>query len=198
MLEILTAVGLALAAGLNAYIPLIAVSLLSKFTDFFTLPGNWSWMEDNWTLAILIALALVEFFADKIAAVDSLNDVIQTAIRPTSGGLLFAAGTHVTDVPVTQISNFVHSPGFPMFIIGLAIALLPHLMKMFIRPLINATMSGMVTPIVSFGENILTVGLVAMAIFIPVLVPVAVILVIVVGVRIFRNLTAKKSKTATA
>lgn len=198
MLEILTAVGLALAAGLNAYIPLIAVSLLSKFTDFFVLPGNWSWMEDNWTLAILIALALVEFFADKIAAVDSLNDVIQTAVRPTSGGLLFAAGTHATDVPVTQISNFVSSPGFPMFIIGLAIALLPHLLKMFIRPLINATMSGMVTPIVSFGENILTVGLVAMAIFIPVLVPVAVILVIVVGVRIFRNLTAKKSKTATA
>lgn len=198
MLEILTAVGLALAAGLNAYIPLIAVSLLSKFTDFFTLPGNWSWMEDNWTLAILIALALVEFFADKIAAVDSLNDVIQTAVRPTSGGLLFAAGAHVTDVPVTQISNFVSSPGFPMFIIGLTIALLPHLMKMFIRPLINATMSGMVTPIVSFGENILTVGLVAMAIFIPVLVPVAVILVIVIGVRIFRNLTAKKSKTATA
>ena len=38
MFEVLTGAGLAAAAGLNAYIPLLAIGLLSRFTDLVSLP----------------------------------------------------------------------------------------------------------------------------------------------------------------
>jgi hypothetical protein len=45
--ELITGYGLATAAGLNAYIPLLAVGLLGRFTDLITLPHTWSWLEDG-------------------------------------------------------------------------------------------------------------------------------------------------------
>jgi hypothetical protein len=197
MIEILTALGLALSAGLNAYIPLLAVGLLARFTEVINLPNGWRWMENEWVLVLFGALVLVEFFADKIAAIDSLNDVIQTAIRPTSGGLLFTASTEENPVPITQVTDFMNSPGFTAFIIGLVVALIPHLLKMFIRPMINATTGGMVAPLVSFGEDLVSVGLIALSVFIPVLVPVAAILLAFIAYKwIKRLVVSKQAKTA--
>ena len=54
--ELLTGFGLATAAGLNAYIPLLALGLLSRFTDLVTLPHGWTWLENGWVMAIVAAL----------------------------------------------------------------------------------------------------------------------------------------------
>lgn len=40
MLELLTGAGLAISAGLNAYIPLLAIGLAGRFLDFVTLPPS--------------------------------------------------------------------------------------------------------------------------------------------------------------
>ena len=85
-MELLTGFGLATAAGLNAYIPLLALGLLSRFTDLVTLPAGWSWLENGWVMAIVAVLLVVEIIADKIPALDSVNDTVQTFIRPTAGG----------------------------------------------------------------------------------------------------------------
>ncbi len=58
MLEVLTGTGLAVAAGLNAYIPLLILGLAGRFVDFVELPAAWSWLSNEWVLAILGALLL--------------------------------------------------------------------------------------------------------------------------------------------
>jgi hypothetical protein len=78
---------------LNAYIPLLALGLLSRFTDLVTLPHGWAWLENGWVMTIVAALLVVEIVADKIPALDSINDAVQTFVRPTAGGIVFGSGT---------------------------------------------------------------------------------------------------------
>jgi hypothetical protein len=52
-MELLTGLGLATAAGLNAYIPLLALGLLSRFTELITLPQGWAWLENGWVMTIV-------------------------------------------------------------------------------------------------------------------------------------------------
>lgn len=93
MLEVLTGAGLASASGLNAFIPMLSLGLLSRFTDLVNLPAGWEWLENEWVLGIIAVLLVLELVADKIPAIDSINDVVQTVIRPTAGGIVFGAGT---------------------------------------------------------------------------------------------------------
>src|SRR3954447_16187874 len=85
--------GLSAAAGLNAYIPFLIVALIARFTDAITLPVGYGWIETNWAIAICAVLLAAEVVLDKVPAVDTLNDTIQTFIRPSMGGLIFAAST---------------------------------------------------------------------------------------------------------
>src|SRR5512144_2440498 len=95
MIEVLAAFGLAGATGLNAYLPLLIVGLLARFTDLITLSAPWDTLENSWVLALLFVLLAIETVADKVPAVDSINDVIQTVIRPAAGAILFAASGNV-------------------------------------------------------------------------------------------------------
>ncbi len=92
-MEVLTGFGLASAAGLNAYIPLLALGLLARFTDLVALPPGWAWLDNGWVMAIVAALLAVEVVADKVPALDSINDTVQTLVRPTAGGIVFGSGT---------------------------------------------------------------------------------------------------------
>lgn len=87
---LLTGIGLASAAGLNAYIPLLIAGLLAHF-EVFTLAPPYDVLASTPALVILAVLLAVEVLADKIPAVDSINDVVQTLMRPASGAVLFAA-----------------------------------------------------------------------------------------------------------
>ena len=98
MLAALTGMGLSAAAGLNAYIPFLVVALIARFTDYITLPVGYEWIESNWAIGIGAALLLAEVILDKIPAVDTINDTIQTFIRPSMGGLIFAATTAAAEL----------------------------------------------------------------------------------------------------
>lgn len=91
-MELMTGFGLASAAGLNAYIPLLSMGLLGRYTNLVNLPQVWSWLENGWVISIVAVLLIVEIVADKIPALDSVNDTIQTFVRPTSGGIVFGSG----------------------------------------------------------------------------------------------------------
>ena len=80
MLEFLTGTGLATSAGLNAYIPLLALGLLDRFTGLVDLPAGWTWLSADASLWILGALLALELVADKIPGVDAVNDVVQTVV----------------------------------------------------------------------------------------------------------------------
>jgi len=102
---ILGAFGLSVSAGLNAYIPLLVVSLLAKFTDLIELAKPWDALESWWTIGVLGVLVIIEAIADKVPVVDHVNDAIQTFIRPTAGAILFAASAKsITEIhPVLSL-----------------------------------------------------------------------------------------------
>src|SRR6476469_6828029 len=93
MEQLLTALGLSTAAGLNAYIPMLMLGLLARFTDIVNLPQGWNWLENGWVLLIVAVLLMVEVVADKIPALDTINDSVQTFVRPAAGGIVFGSGT---------------------------------------------------------------------------------------------------------
>jgi hypothetical protein len=185
--ELLTGFGLATAAGLNAYIPLLALGLLSRFTDLVTLPHGWSWLENGWVVAIVAALLVVEVVADKIPALDSINDAVQTFVRPTAGGIVFGSGTAAQTAAVTDPGAFAQTGQWIPVAIGVVTALMVSLTKSTVRPAANVATAGMAAPVLSTVEDIFSVGLVFAAILIPVLVLVAVVALVWAAMRIVRR-----------
>ena len=66
LLGIFSAFGLSASAGLNAYIPLLVVALLARFTSLIKLNSPWDTLTSWWIIGLLVLLSLIEFFADKI------------------------------------------------------------------------------------------------------------------------------------
>jgi hypothetical protein len=158
-MDIFSAFGLSVSAGLNAYIPLLVVGLVARFTDWITLSPPFDALTNEWVLLVLIVLLLVEFFADKIPAVNHVNDVIQTFVRPVAGAIVFAASAHaITDIaPVLA------------FICGLLVSGTVHGAKaLAVRPAVTATTGGMANPVVSTAEDLLAFVLSILAVLIPI------------------------------
>lgn len=196
MLEFLTGTGLAVAAGLNAYIPLLAIGLASRFLDFFELPANWMWLENDWVMVILGVLLVIELVADKIPVVDSINDWIQTIVRPASGGIVFGSGAASETAAVTDPAAFFSSNQWVPIAIGVVIALGVHGTKMAARPVLNAVTFGAAAPLVSAAEDVSSVAMTIFAIVFPMLVIFALAALIWGFIAVFRR--AKRKKKAQA
>ncbi|MDF2825446.1 MAG: hypothetical protein K0R68_2854 [Mycobacterium sp.] len=187
MEQLLTGLGLATAAGLNAYIPLLMVGLLARFTDVVSLPGSWSWMENGWVLAIVGALLVVEIVADKVPALDSINDTVQTLVRPTSGGIVFGSGTAAETAAVADPGEFARSGQWIPVLLGVVIALVVHLVKTAVRPAANVATAGLAAPVLSTVEDGISVSLVLVALIVPVVVLVFIAVLAWAGVRLWRR-----------
>jgi hypothetical protein len=170
MLELLTGAGLATAAGLNAYVPLLAIGLASRFTELVQLPPAWAWLENEWVLVVFAVLLVVELVADKVPAVDSVNDWIQTLVRPTAGGIVFGSGAASETASVTDPEAFVASGQWVPIAIGALLALAVHVGKALLRPVANAATLGIAAPVLSTVEDAGSVLMTAFAILAPVLV----------------------------
>ena len=169
-MELLTGFGLATAAGLNAYIPLLALGMLSRFTDLVTLPHGWAWLENGWVMTIVAVLLVIEVIADKIPVLDSINDTIQTFVRPTAGGIVFGSGTAAETAAVADPGAFAQSGQWIPIAIGVVTALVVCLTKSAVRPAANVATAGVAAPVLSTVEDVTSVTLVFIAILIPVLV----------------------------
>lgn len=169
ILGVLGAFGLSASAGLNAYIPLLVVALLAKFTNTITLASPWNALESWWTIGVLVVLSIVEIVADKVPAVDHVNDVVQSFIRPTAGAILFAASANaITDIsPVLSL------------ICGLLVAGSVHATKsLVVRPTVTVATAGLGDPVVSTAEDIFAVIVSVLSVLVPILMIILVFLVI--------------------
>ncbi|MEV7007584.1 DUF4126 domain-containing protein [Streptosporangium sp. NPDC051022] len=171
MLAALTGLGLSTAAGLNAYIPLLVVGVLANLTDQIRLPQEFAWLSNGWVLVIIGVLLLAEIVLDKVPVVDSVNDMIQTVVRPASGGVVFSATEAAARLDGSSWMS--HNP-WVGWVLGIGIALAVHLMKTTARPVVNATTAGIGAPVVSTMEDAGALGMSLIAIFLPLLVVVAV------------------------
>jgi len=192
MLEILTGLGLSAAAGLNAYIPLLALGLAGRFLDFVTLPAGWAWLSNEWVLGILGVLLVIEFVADKIPVVDTVNDWIQTVVRPAAGGIVFGTGASTETGAIADPAQFFENNNWVPIVMGVVISLAVHLTKMAARPALNAITFGAAAPIASAVEDAGSITLTVLAILLPVFVILAIIAFVVIAVSIFRRARRKR------
>ena len=174
MLASLTGLGLSAAAGLNAYIPLLLVGVLARFTDVITLPEPYRWIQSGWALGVVSVLLLAELVLDKVPVVDHVNDAVQTLVRPTVGGVIFAATTAAAQA---DTSSWMQDHPWVGVLLGVAVAGIVHATKATARPVVNATTVGVGTPVVSAAEDVASLALSLVAVFLPVLVVVALLLV---------------------
>ena len=166
---IMAAFGLSASAGLNAYIPLLVVGVVAHYTDWITLSKPYDLLANPWILILLGVLLIIEMLADKIPAVNHVNDIIQTVIRPAAGAVLFAASAHViTDVhPVLALAC------------GLLIGGSVHVVKAAaVRPAVTATTGGVGNVPVSILEDVVATITSVLAVVLPALVGVFMLLVI--------------------
>ena len=147
--------GLAAPAGLNAWLCLLIVGLVARFTTVIQLQPPFTLLTDTWVLGALVVLLTIEVFADKIPAVDTVNDIIQSFIRPVAGGILFASYTGA-------VNGLDPTLGF---ILGLVSAGSVHAIKATTRPMITATTGGLGNPLVSLVEDIVAGSTTVLALF---------------------------------
>lgn len=187
MLEVLTATGLATAAGLNAGLPLLLLGAAARWTPLVELPVGWAWLSEGWVLAVLALLVVLDVVADKIPGLDHLNDLVQTVVRPTSGGLAFGAGVGATTTAVQEPTALADGSVWVPVTLGVLLALVVHLAKAFARPLVNAATVGVGGPVVSVVEDGASLALSVAALLLPVLVVVLIGAMVVAGVRAVRR-----------
>ena len=149
-----------LLAGWRLYLVTFVVGLGMKL-GWVALPDQLAALDvlaNNWIIGIAGAGALAEFFADKIAWVDSAWDAVHSFIRPLGGGLLSLAIIDSGD-PAWQVGSFL---------LGGGAALLAHAGKAGARAMVNASPEPFSNVVVSTGEDIATGGLLALAIANPI------------------------------
>ncbi len=177
------AFGLAGSAGLNAYIPLLMVALAARFPlsdPLLELQAPYDLMGSWWAIGLLAVLLVIEIVADKVPAVDSIHDGIQTFVRPAAGAILFAGSANVvSDIhPILALGA------------GLLVAGGVHATKTAARPVVTVTTAGVGNPIVSTLEDIAAFILSLFAIFLPIIAAIlliALVIVILVFIRRWRG-----------
>jgi len=157
---IMTAFGLSASAGLNAYIPLLTVGVIAHYTDWIKLSPPYDMLANPWVLIVVGLLLIVEMLADKIPAVNHVNDIIQTGIRPAAGAIIFAASAHA----ITNVNPII------AIICGLLVSGSVHVVKSAaIRPAVTATTGGTANVPVSLAEDVGATVVSVLSIVIPVL-----------------------------
>jgi uncharacterized protein DUF4126 len=157
---ILTGIGLAAPAGLNAYIPLLALALADRATSRVTLHAPYDVLSSNLGIAILIVLLTIEITVDKIPGVDHINDLMQSVVRPAAGAIAAVAATG----GVVMINPAI------MVLVGVVLAGSVNAVKVTTRPAVTLGTAGILNPVVSLIEDAVAVMASLVAIFLPFLV----------------------------
>ena len=186
MMEVMTALGLAGQAGLNAYLVLLIVGLAARFTNLITLPAPYDILTSTWVLVVVGVLLAIEIMADKIPVVDSINDMVGTVVRPTAGAILSLASTREIGLDPVLAGA-----------LGLIMAGGVHALKATARPAITASTGGLGNPFISFFEDLVAAGGAILTLLAPIvgLILILVVILLMAGmvVSVRRLLRRRKS-----
>ena len=149
----LFAIGVLLAwlAGIRVYLTVFGVGLAGAL-GWIDLPQALQATESPWVLGVSGALALAEFFADKIPGVDSGWDLLHTLLRVPVGAFLAAA---------TMSPDGSLGPG--VLAAGAGVTLASHFLKSGTRALLNTSPEPVSNWTASVGEDVMTMGGLALA-----------------------------------
>lgn len=154
---LLTGLGLAAPAGLNAYLPLLILALADRLSADVTLPRPYDLLSSTWGIALVVALLTVEVVVDKVPGLDHANDVVQSAVRPAAGAILAMAVT-ANDGGISPVVSLV---------LGLLVAGAVHTAKAVVRPAVTLGTGGLGNPLLSLAEDTVSALAAVVAIFLP-------------------------------
>jgi hypothetical protein len=149
-----------LLAGWRLYLVTLVTGIAMKF-GWIDLPDRLQALEiiaNNWVIGIAALGTIAEFFADKVAWVDSAWDAVHSFVRPLGGALLSLAIIDAGD-PAWQVASFL---------LGGGAAFVAHAGKAGARTIVNASPEPFSNIAVSTAEDVATGGLLALAIANPI------------------------------
>lgn len=196
MIELLIGSSLAASAGLNAWMPLFLLGLADRLIPAVQLPAGWSWLSGDIALWVIGALLVLEIVADKIPALDSINDIVQSVLRPAAGGIAFGAGSGAQTLAVQDPSTFFTENTWVPVVIGIGIALAVHIVKAVGRVAANSVTGGLAAPALSTAEDGASLLLAVAAIVVPLLALVLLIGLVVAAIVVAKRRRARKRATA--
>ena len=145
------AASVSLLAGWRLYLCVLATGLAMRF-GWIALPDHLhalSILANPWVLGAAALGTMAEFFADKIAWLDSIWDAVHSAVRPVGGALLALAIVDASD-PKWQLIALL---------LGGSAALVSHGAKAGTRAIVNVSPEPFSNIAVSSGEDVVTGGL---------------------------------------
>ena len=157
------ALGIALAAcaGLRAWLPLFAVGLSVRF-GVLPLGDSFRFLGSNTALTVFLIATVIELLADKVPVIDHALDALSTFLKPVAGMVLAASVLWTVDDPIVALALGV--------MVGAPASLVPHTAKATLRGVLSPITGGLAVPILSFLEDVIAFGLVALAILAPLVV----------------------------
>lgn len=191
-MDFATSSGLAFAAGINAYLPLLSFAVaVDLWPENFHINPQFAFLTQGWCIVILVVLTLADFFADKIPGLDHAWDLLHTVLRPVAGALVAAAASHAS------------GGWLPAFIaLGAGLAAATHITKATVRVTSTVTTGGCMNIVLSFAEDLFAALSVLVSLIFPYVMLVVVIVFIIVFLllvpRITRILKRKRKRNAPA
>ena len=178
-----TPYGLALASGIDAYIPLLAFALCARFLHLFKVNPNLAFITQDWCIIALVILALADLFADKIPVIDHIWDAIHTPLRPVAGAIVAAAAS----------SDQTSGAAFLLpLLLGGTLAGMAHTTKTATRLASTATTAGIANVGLSIAEDVMVVIATLLSLFAPIVMVIVVVLFVIIFLlvvpRLFRLL----------
>ena len=163
--------GFSFTAGINLYATVAILGLASRY-GWVELPPQFQAFNHDVVIGVAVVMYLIEFFADKIPYVDTLWDVVHTAIRPIGGAF----------IAVTTLGDASPTAEALVAVLGGTVAAGTHLTKTSSRAAANASPEPFSNWLLSLGEDLFVVGLGYLALKYPVaaLVVAATLLVVIV------------------
>lgn len=176
---ILAAFGLSGAAGLNAWLPLLAVGLGDR-AGWVNLDSPYDALSSVPGLIVVALLFVLDLIGDKVPALDSVLHAIGLVIAPASGAVLFAAQTDVT----SDLNPAVGA------LLGALTAGSLQAGRAAVRPFVTASTAGIGNPAVSAAEDGTALVMTVLAFALPVLA--FLLVVVVLGLLIWLGLRARR------
>jgi len=181
--NLLGAVGLGAASGLNAWIPLLALGVAER-TGLVTLSAPFNELGSTPVLAVLAVVFVIDLIGDKVPVVDHVLHAVGALVAPASGAVVVMAQENL----LTEVHPAVAA------ILGLVLGGSIHAGRSALRPVMTAGTGGVGNPVVSIVEDISSVMLTVLAIVVPVLAFLSVVGMVVLGIVLYRRWRRRRAE----
>ena len=180
--NLLGAVGLGAASGLNAWIPLLGLGIAERL-GLVTLTEPFDRLGSTAVLIVLAVLFVLDLVGDKVPVIDHVLHTVGTVIAPISGAIVFGA----------QENLLSQSAPWAAAVAGMVLGESVHLARSTVRPAVTAGTGGAGNPVMSAIEDVVSFVLTVLAVLVPVLAFVALVVVTIVVWRKVRRWRRRRS-----